>query len=77
VQWKPAPVAKPRDDTSERASGGHGDPTFSTVSDDRRLDVRTAVDRSLFALGLNARALRRMTGNVEEALRRYYGDTQV
>lgn len=77
VQWKPAPVAKPRDDTTERASGGHGDPTFSTAADERRLAVREAVDRSKYALGLNARALRRMTASVEDSLRGYYGDTQV
>ena len=77
VQWKPAPIAKPRDDTTERASGGHGDPTFSTVADERRLSVREAVDRSHFALGLNARALRRMSASVEAALAGYYGDTQV
>jgi hypothetical protein len=77
VQWKPAPVAKPRDDTTERAAGGHGDPTFSTVADERRLAVREAVGRSHYALGLNARALRQMTAAVEAALRGYYGDVQV
>jgi len=76
VQYKPAPVAQPRDDTTERASGGHGDPTFATVADPRRQAVREAVDRSRYALGLNARALRRMAADVEASLRGYYGDPQ-
>lgn len=74
VQWKPAPVPKPHEDTTERASGGHGDPTWQTVADERRLVVRDAVGRSHYALGLNARALRRMSAQVDAAVTSYYGD---
>jgi len=77
VQWKPAPIPKPADDTTERASGGHGDPTFQTVSDARRLDVRSAVGRAHYALGLNSRALRRMTEQVDGAVAAYYGSDPV
>jgi hypothetical protein len=44
VQWKAAPVPKPREDTTERSSGGHSDPTALAAVDDRRLAVREAVD---------------------------------
>lgn len=44
IQWAASPVPKPREDTTERAKGGHGDPTPSIVLDDRRLGVRAAVE---------------------------------
>lgn len=43
VQWEAAPIPKPREDTSSRAIGGHGDPTADTALDARRQVVREAV----------------------------------
>lgn len=43
IQWEAAPVPKPREDTTQRAKGGHGDPTGDIVLDARRLAVRDAV----------------------------------
>lgn len=43
VQWSPAPIPRPREDTTERSKGGHSDPTVATVFDERRLTVRAAV----------------------------------
>lgn len=62
VQWEAAPVPRPREDTTERASGEYADPTPSTSLDARRLAVREAHDR---AVG----ALREMTETGAEALR--------
>jgi hypothetical protein len=46
AQWLPSPVPRPREDTAERAKGGHGDPTPSIALDDRRLAVREQLHRS-------------------------------
>jgi len=43
IQWEASPVPKPREDTTQRASGGHGDPTGDIVLDPRRLAVREAL----------------------------------
>ena len=50
IQWSAAPVPKPREDTTERAKGGHGDPTLAIVLDDRRLAVRAAVEEAHAAI---------------------------
>lgn len=76
IQWTTAPVPRPRDDTTERASGGHGDPTFATVADDRRLGVRAAVLTSYDALEQAIRALIAAEQAVEGAISRYYDDTR-
>lgn len=74
IQWASAPIAKPKDDTTERAKGGHGDPTFDTVADDRRLGVREAVKSGLDELERAIAAVRQARGAVEFAVARYYGD---
>lgn len=66
IQFAPAPIPRPVEDTTERASGGHSDPTWSTVQDARRADVRAFVlealrtGRSLHIRG--ERAIDRWTG---------------
>jgi hypothetical protein len=53
IQWEPSPVPKPREDTTQRAKGGHGDPTGDIVLDPRRLAVREALvaaERSIHEL---------------------------
>lgn len=43
AQWERSHTPKPREDTTERAKGGHGDPTGDIVMDERRLALREAV----------------------------------
>lgn len=42
-QWIASPVPKPREDTTERSSGGRSDPTGDSALDGRRLKVRQGV----------------------------------
>jgi len=74
IQWTSAPVPKPRDDTTERASGGHGDPTFATVADDRRLAVRAAVLAGYDALEGAIQALEVARAGLDRSISSYYGD---
>lgn len=74
VQWAPAPIPRPREDTTERAKGGHGDPTPSVALDTRRADVRAAVvaaARALEFARVNAIVQAR---TVEDALARWAGE---
>lgn len=73
VQWDPSPIPKPREDTTQRASGGHGDPTSAVALDDRRGEVRSAFvagSQALDVATIQARATRR---RIEEALDRWAG----
>ncbi|WNO26061.1 hypothetical protein SEA_WILDWEST_42 [Arthrobacter phage Wildwest] len=74
IQWEPSPVPKPREDTSQRASGGHGDPTGDIVLDARRLALREAVSAAEHTLAQCAAELRRARVNVEEAVARWNGE---
>lgn len=74
IQWERSPVPTPREDTTQRASGGHGDPTGDIVLDPRRLALREAVNDAERLLNENARALRRARLNVEEAAARWNGE---
>ncbi|QXO14579.1 hypothetical protein SEA_KAYLISSA_45 [Arthrobacter phage Kaylissa] len=74
IQWEASPVPKPREDTSQRASGGHGDPTGDIVLDSRRLAVREAVVAAEKALDRAAAELRRARVNVESAVARWNGE---
>jgi hypothetical protein len=57
-QWEASPVPKPREDTTERSSGGRpSDPTADTVLDARRLALRGAVSRAERVLLLAANSL--------------------
>lgn len=74
VQWKPAPVPKPRVDTAERSAGGHGDPTGDAAADPRRLALRAeviAAEKSLAALPI---VLLRRRERLERALSAWHGD---
>jgi hypothetical protein len=73
VQWMPSPIPRPRDDTTERAKGGHGDPTPSITLDDRRLDVRAQVRASARRLGEAAEAARVTRAALEAALDAWAG----
>lgn len=74
VQWEPSPVPKPREDTTQRASGGHGDPTGDIVLDARRLAVREAATAAESVLTRYAAELRLARVNVEEAVARWNGE---
>lgn len=74
IQWEPSPVPKPREDTSQRASGGHGDPTGDIVLDARRLALRDAVSDAERVLAHYAAELRRARVNVEDAVARWNGE---
>lgn len=74
IQWEPSHTPKPREDTSQRASGGHGDPTGDIVLDPRRLALREAVSDAERLLAENARALRRARLNVLDAVARWNGE---
>jgi len=73
VQWDASPVPRPRDDTSERAKGGHSDPTPLVTFDDRRLAVREAVKGAVRALDAAAQAAEEANRAVEEALESWAG----
>lgn len=73
IQWSPSHTPKPREDTTERAKGGHGDPTLATVIDDRRLGVRAAVVAGHIEIEKAIPALRVARENVQEAVDRWHG----
>lgn len=74
-QWDPSPVARPREDTSQRSIGGApSDPTSDTVLDARRLAVSDAVSRAERVLEHAARALRERREALDLAVRRYDGE---
>lgn len=50
IQWEAAPIPRPSDDTTQRAKGGHGDPTPSIALDERRLAVRAQYDAAASVL---------------------------
>lgn len=74
IQWEASPIPKPREDTTQRASGGHGDPTQDIVLDGRRLAVRAAVIRSERILSLYLAELRGARLNLEQAVTAWNGE---
>jgi hypothetical protein len=74
-QWEASPVPKPREDTSERSSGGRpSDPTADTVLDARRLALRGAVSRAERVLLLAANSLEERLRELDRAIKRYDGE---
>lgn len=74
IQWESSPVPRPREDTTERASGGHSDPTLNTVADERRLAVRSALADSRAALEETVDRLRAYRLQLESAIDAWSGD---
>lgn len=66
VQFMPSPIPRPAEDTTERAKGGHSDPTSRIVADARRIAVREFVTESL-------RASQRLKRQGDQALDRWAG----
>ncbi|AYN58525.1 hypothetical protein HOU70_gp44 [Arthrobacter phage Liebe] len=75
IQWEAAPIPRPHDDTTERAKGGHGDPTPSIALDDRRLAVRAQHDAALEALAVASAAARAACRQLDAAIAAWEGDT--
>ena len=73
-QWTASPVPKPREDTTQRASGGKSDPTSDIVMDQRRLAVRETVIRSEVVLRDALIALRGTRLAMVRAVARYDGE---
>lgn len=74
LQWKPAPIPKPREDTDRKAAGGHGDPTGDTALDPRRLELRQAYTRAAATLGEISHSARMARRDLEEAVGRWSGE---
>lgn len=74
IQWERSPVPTPRDDTTQRASGGHGDPTGDIVLDPRRMAVRGATVAAGEAMKNALRALREARRDVLDTVDRWNGE---
>lgn len=74
IQWERSPVPQPREDTSQRASGGHGDPTGDIVLDPRRLALRVAVRAAEGALATAAADLKARKDELDEAIAKWNGE---
>lgn len=74
IQWTAAPIPKPREDTTERAKGGHGDPTLATVLDERRLAVREAVEEAHAVLAANTEATAAARRKLNAAIASWNGE---
>ncbi|WP_166139587.1 DUF7169 domain-containing protein [Nocardioides ochotonae] len=74
-QWSASPVPRPREDTTERATGGPAsDPTADTVLDPRRLAVRDTVARSRQVLRETVDRVHAVRVAMTLAVDRYDGD---
>jgi hypothetical protein len=74
IQWEASPVPKPREDTTQRATGGHGDPTGNIVLDARRLAVRDAVKEAERVLALYSLELRNARLKLDDAVTAWNGE---
>lgn len=74
IQWTPAPVPAPRDDTTEHSKGGPANnPTLQTVLDERRLKVREAVVQAHYALEESIVSVVELRHNLEGAIASWNG----
>lgn len=75
IQWEASPTPKPREDTTQRASGGHGDPTGDIVLDPRRSALREAVVAAEQARRDALLALRKAHEDVTRAVEAWNGES--
>ncbi|MFD0044770.1 hypothetical protein ACFVGV_06220 [Pseudarthrobacter scleromae] len=75
IQWTAAPIPKPREDTTERAKGGHGDPTLAIVLDERRLAVRAAVEEAHAAIAQGSEVAADARRKVNAAVAAWNGES--
>ena len=71
AQWTAAPVARPREDTAERAIGRFSDPTSEIALDSGRLLCRSLVVRSRNLLQRAVPALREVRRGLARAVEPY------
>lgn len=74
VRWSLPPRRRPAEDTSERSSGPHSDPTADIVTDERRLALSTEVDSVLTGCHKAVIALQAMRRSVERRLAEWGAD---
>jgi hypothetical protein len=75
VQWERSHAPTARDDTAERAKGGHGDPTADVALDEHRLSVRDAYKAAEFCLAGAAHGARAVRADLTRALAAWHGET--
>lgn len=76
IQWQRSHTPKPREDTTERASGGHGDPTADTVADERRLTLREKVITAQRVMTRATAAVTDQREKLDAAIAEWYGDPE-
>lgn len=77
AQWERSHTPTARDDTTERAKGGHGDPTSDTALDPRRLALRESY-RHAEAILLGAEmAARASHANLARDLAAWHGESRL
>ncbi|TDC35709.1 hypothetical protein [Micromonospora sp. KC213] len=74
AQWTAAPVARPREDTTERMKNTRSDPTADVATDSARLHLREQVVRSAHVLAGGIATLRRVRRDVGDALTPWCGE---
>ncbi|BCJ41700.1 hypothetical protein GCM10010168_53020 [Actinoplanes ianthinogenes] len=74
AQWTAAPVARPREDTTERASGSISDPTGDAATCAKRLKVRDQLVRSEHVLQRVHRALEDVRRGLGSAVDTWTGE---
>lgn len=72
-QWEASPVPKPREDTSQRASGDRPNPTEAIVLDARRLALRTTIEEVRQAVRHGVVRVRAGRLALDHAVKRYDG----
>lgn len=73
-QWTPAPVARPREDTTERVKNGKADPTSVIALDSERQICRAQVVRSQRVLRHAVVALREVRLSLRRAVDAWNGE---
>lgn len=74
AQYERAPIPSLVDDTTERAKGGHGDPTPGIVVDTRRLALRAAIIAAEREIASAVDALAKARADVDAAFARWEGE---
>lgn len=74
AQWTKAPIARPREDSSERSKNRRIDPTSDIVLDPDRLRLRNQVAHCALVLTGGVVALRRVHEDVGRALEPWQGE---
>ncbi|MGC5319340.1 DUF7169 domain-containing protein [Micromonospora arida] len=74
AQWSAAPIARPREDTTERAKGLRSDPTANIVLDDRRQHLRTQLVTSMTVLQRAVVTVRGVRRGLEMTLAAWDGE---